>query len=140
MKSKKLSYTNQIKINYVNLGSCILLCSFLSLVNDIIMMAVLVAILYFVSFFMKKRDKEPSDEMAICNLLNAKSKARQLTLLFTATIVVFALIADLFKLPVLNFIFSSNIMLSSILFSTFTFYYGLENILTGVIFQRLENA
>ena len=140
MKSKKLSYTNQIKINYVNLGSCILLCSFLSLVNDIIMMAVLVAILYFVSFFMKKRDKEPSDEMAIYNLLNAKSKARQLTLLFTATIVVLALIADLFKLPVLNCIFSSNIMLSSILFSTFTFYYGLENILTGVIFQRLENA
>ena len=140
MKSKKLSYTNQIKINYVNLGSCILLCSFLSLVNDIIMMAVLVAILYFVSFIMKKRDKEPSDEMAIYNLLNAKSKARQLTLLFTATIVVLALIADLFKLPVLNFLFSSNIMLSSILFSTFTFYYGLENILTGVIFQRLENA
>ena len=140
MKSKKLSYTNQIKINYVNLGSCILLCSFLSLVNDIIMMAVLVAILYFVSFFMKKRDKEPSDEMAIYNLLNAKSKARQLTLLFTATIVVLALIADLFKLPVFNFLFSSNIMLSSILFSTFTFYYGLENILTGVIFQRLENA
>ena len=89
---------------------------------------------------MKKRDKEPSDEMAIYNLLNAKSKARQLTLLFTATIVVFALIADLFKLQVLNFIFSSNIMLSSILFSTFTFYYGLENILTGVIFKRLENA
>ena len=140
MKSEKLSYTNQIKINYVNLGACILLCSFLSLVNDIIMMAVLVAILYFVSFFMKKRDKEPSDEMAIYNLLNAKSKARQLTLLFTATIVVLALIADLFKLPVLNFLFSSNIMLSSILFSTFTFYYGLENILTGVIFQRLENA
>lgn len=140
MKSKKLSYTNQIKINYVNIGACILLCSFLSFANDLIMMAVLVAILYFVSFIMKKRDKEPSDEMAIYNLLNAKSKARQLTLLFTATIVVLALIADLFKLPVLNFLFSSNIMLSSILFSTFTFYYGLENILTGVIFQRLENA
>lgn len=140
MKSEKLSYTNQIKINYVNLGACILLCSFLSLVNDIIMMAVLVAILYFVSFYMKKRDKEPSDEMATCNLLNAKTEARRLTLLLTATIVVLALIADLFKLPVLNFIFSSNIMLSSILFSTFTFYYGLENILTGVIFQRLENA
>lgn len=140
MKSKKLSYTNQIKINYVNIGACILLCSFLSLTNDLIMMAVLAAVLYFVSFYMKKRDKESSDEMATCNLLNAKTKARQLTLLLTAIIVILALFADLFKLPVLNFIFSSNVMLSSILFSTFTFYYGLENILTGVIFQRLENA
>ena len=80
MKTKTLSYVNQVKVNYVNAGSAILLCSLFSLADNLMLMAVLAAYLYSVSFYMKKINKESSDEMAMYNLLNAKTKARQITL------------------------------------------------------------
>lgn len=133
-EKRVLSVTNQIKFMYTINGISWIATGILSFFDNIpckalrcISLLVSVIVLGKVIF----SEREMTDEMAERNLNDAKAKALSYLHIALGMIALLALIFTEFNL-------SMNISWGRIITGVFFLLIGIENLLTGVLFQRLE--